>query len=148
MNQEGSEGMNVSIDVYNSVAQKMVKLRKLCIICNTVNSDRSYPIGYGNCTSCGGIGWTPTYDFKTIIQSIDYPFTLILRNDMMGWMAELIIYGQDTECNEDYLYDSPLDAVYAALYRSLSIIDQYSPTAPKRNHNKKIRQVAVQGELV
>jgi hypothetical protein len=62
----------------------------------------------------------PTTNLNTIITSIDHPFTLVLSNDMMGWMADVALDGAPLDGGETPMFENPLDAVYAALYRSLT----------------------------
>jgi len=53
--------------------------------------------------------------------NIKYPLTLLLKNDMIGWSAEIAIDGESLKANSDRpAYDNPVDAVYEALFEALT----------------------------
>ena len=99
------------------------QLREGCKFCIALTREAAAHVsdgfvGFGDCVICMGQGWIPTTNLTTIITSIDHPFTLILSNDMIGWMADVALDGKALG-GEAPMFDTPLDAVYAALYRAL-----------------------------
>ena len=111
-------------DMYRNVAYVMPQLREGCKFCIALTRDAVAHVsdgfvGFGDCIVCMGQGWIPTTNLTTIIKSIDHPFTLILSNDMIGWMADIALDGKSLDGSDAPMFDNPLDAVYAALYRAL-----------------------------
>ena len=111
-------------DTYRSVAYLVPQLREGCKFCialagDTLSQTSDGFVGFGDCIVCMGQGWLPTTNLTTIITSIDHPFTLVLSNDMIGWMADVALDGATLDGCETPMFDNPLDAVYAALFRSL-----------------------------
>ncbi len=118
--------MTTTGDMHRAVAHMRPQLREGCGFCIALTKDgvahtNEGFVGYGDCIVCMGHGWLPTMDLTTIITNIDYPFTLVLSNDMLGWMADIELDGAPLERNGTpmELFDSPADAVYAALYQLL-----------------------------
>ena len=73
------------------------------------------------CQNCDNRGWIPTKSLQNIIMNIKYPLTLLLKNDMIGWSAEIAIDGESLKANSDRpAYDNPVDAVYEALFEALT----------------------------
>ena len=110
-------------DMYRNVAYMVPQLREGCKFCIALTREAAAHVsdgfvGFGDCVICMGQGWLPTTNLTTIINSIDHPFTLVLSNDMMGWMADVALDGKALG-GEAPMFDTPLDAVYAALYRAL-----------------------------
>ena len=110
-------------DMYRNVAYMVPQLREGCKFCIALTRAaaahvRDGFVGFGDCVICRGQGGLPTTNLTTIINSIDHPFTLVLSNDMMGWMADVALDGKALG-GEAPMFDTPLDAVYAALYRAL-----------------------------
>ena len=110
-------------DMYRNVAYMVPQLREGCKFCIALTREAAAHVsdgfvGFGDCVICMGQGWLPTTNLTTIINSIDHPFTLVLSNDMMGWMADVALDGKVLG-GEAPMFDTPLDAVYAALYRAL-----------------------------
>jgi len=97
------------------VALHLPKLRDRCIKC--AGSDGIQI----QCDLCNNRGWTPVRNIRDIILNIEYPFTLVLRNDIIGWMAEVTLDGSsdDTDGSTYKAYKEPVEAIYNALYRSL-----------------------------
>ena len=117
--------MTTTNDMYRHVAVEMPALREDCKFCIALTRDivanmRDGFVGFGDCVVCMGQGWMPTTNLNTIITNIDHPFTLVLTNDMIGWMADVALDGAPLDGGETPMFDNPLDAVYAALYRSLT----------------------------
>ena len=111
-------------DMYRNVAYIVPQLREGCKFCIALTREAAAHVsdgfvGFGDCVICMGQGWIPTTNLTTIIKSIDHPFTLILSNDMIGWMADVALDGTALEGSDTPMFDNPLDAVYAALFRSL-----------------------------
>lgn len=113
--------MTTQTDTYSAVATMLPKLKEICSMCANRNSNKE-EVGYGDCPVCRGQGWKPSRDLQNIIQNIEYPFTLVLQNDMIGWMAEIKINGKEFPGLDTPAYDTPIAAVYAALYRTLTTI--------------------------
>lgn len=112
-------------DMHRTVANLKPQLREGCGFCVALTSDGDAHsndgfVGFGDCIICMGQGWLPTTNLTTIITNIDHPFTLVLSNDMIGWMADVALDGIPPERSETPMFDNPLDAVYAALYQSLT----------------------------
>jgi hypothetical protein len=115
----------ITNDISRNVAHQVPQLRESCGFCIALTRDVIAHIsdgfvGFGDCVVCMGQGWMPTTNLNTIITSIDHPFTLVLSNDMMGWMADVALDGAPLDGGETPMFENPLDAVYAALYRSLT----------------------------
>ena len=119
-------------DMYIAVAAHMTKLQERCTSCNGLDlteatiGDHTVAVTsetiYQPCNVCDGVGWLPTRSLQNIIMNIDYNFTLVLQNDMIGWMADVTLDGvsKDWLDNERPVYGDPVTAVYAALYRSIT----------------------------
>ena len=117
--------------MFTAVATHMTKLQEPCNRCNGLNKtnttinehavDVTSETTYQPCHVCGTLGWLPTQNLQNIIMNIDYNFTLVLQHDMIGWMADITLNGEDKDCyNERPVYGDPVTAVYAALYRSIN----------------------------
>lgn len=113
--------MTTQTDTYSAVATMLPKLKEICSMCSSRNSTED-EVGYGDCPICRGQGWKPSKNLQNIIQNIEYPFTLVLQNDMIGWMAEIKINDKESPSIDNPTYDTPVAAVYAALYRALITI--------------------------
>jgi len=121
--------MIIKTDIFSAVASIMPKLRDSCATCSMRHIDSNITgegsitsvdqVGYGDCTLCMGMGWIATKNLHQIIHNIEYPFTLVLQNDMIGWMAEIQLSDEDSPSSDRPVYDNPVEAVYAALYRTL-----------------------------
>ena len=109
------------------VALHLPKLRAHCIKC--AGSDGIQL----KCDLCDDRGWVPVRNIRDIIMNIEYPFTLVLRNDILGWMAEITLDGSsdDTDGSTSEAYKEPVEALYNALYRSL---------IPRIDHNQPRRR--------
>ena len=119
-------------DMYIAVAAHMTKLQERCTNCNGLDLTEATIGGndveitsettYQPCSVCGGVGWQPARNLQHIVMNIDYNFTLVLQNDMIGWMADVTLDGvsKDWLDNERPVYGDPVTAVYAALYRSIT----------------------------
>lgn len=117
--------MTTTSDMCRDVAHLVPQLRESCGFCIALTRDTIAHIsdgfvGFGDCVVCMGQGWMPTTNLNTIITNIDHPFTLVLSNDMIGWMADVALDGAPLDGGKTPMFDNPLDAVYAALYRSLT----------------------------
>jgi len=134
----------ITNDMYRTVAHLVPQLREGCKFCIALTRDvvahvSDGFVGFGDCVICMGLGWMPTTNLNTIITSIDHPFTLVLTNDMIGWMADVALDGAPLEGRETPMFDNPLDAVYAALYRSLT---ERKPQRRTRGRGRFISQKA------
>ena len=130
--------MVIKTNISSEVASIMPNLRINCSICSMRHADpKDTQVGYGDCVFCMGVGWKPTENLHEIIQNIEYPFTLVLQNDMIGWMAEIQLTGKESPSSNHSTYDNPVEAVYAALYRTL--IDQ-KPKRRTRGGGRLINQ--------
>ncbi len=102
--------------ICNAVAAVIDELQIPCTRCMGINSHKLLP-----CPQCDSRGWTYTKSLQNIIMNIKYPLTLLLKNDMIGWSAEIAIDGSSLKANSDRpAYDSPVDAVYEALFEALT----------------------------
>lgn len=132
--------MTTTSDMCRDVAHLVPQLRESCGFCIALTRDTIAHIsdgfvGFGDCVVCMGQGWMPTTNLNTIITSIDHPFTLVLSNDMLGWMADVALDGAPLDGGKTPMFDNPLDAVYAALYRSL---DNRKPQRRTRGRGRPI----------
>ena len=130
----------ITNDMYRNVAHLVPELREGCGFCIALTRDVVAHIsdgfvGFGDCVVCMGQGWMPTTNLNTIITSIDHPFTLVLTNDMIGWMADVALDGAPLDGGETPMFDNPLDAVYAALSRSL---DEHKPQRRTQGRGRPI----------
>ena len=115
--------MTITNDMYRSEVMEMPALREGCTFCIALSRDTIAHmsdgfVGFGDCSICLGQGWLHTSNINTNITNINHPFQLVLSNDMMGWMAVIALDGE-RDGSDSPVFDTPLDAVYAALYRSL-----------------------------
>jgi len=135
-----TNGIHSMKDMYSAVATHLVGLKEPCNSCNGLNQTEAIINGntvditsettYQPCHVCGTLGWIPTRDLQNIITNIEYNFTLVLQHDMIGWMADITLNGEDKDCyNERPVYGDPVTAVYAALYRTI--------TKPSRSPSKE-----------
>ena len=132
--------MTTTSDMCRNVAHMMPQLRVGCGFCVALTRDviahvNDSFVGFGDCVVCMGLGWLPTTNLTTIIKSIDHPFTLVLTNDMIGWMADVALDGNALDGCETPVFDTPVDALYAALYRSL---DDRKPQRRTRGRGRHI----------
>ena len=103
-------------DISKAVAAVITELQVPCKTCLGIFIEYDYTV----CIKCDNKGWFPTHDLYKIIINIKYPLTIVLTNDMIGWMADVALDGAPLDGGETPMFDNPLDAVYAALYRSLT----------------------------
>ena len=100
-------------DICKSVAAVIPELQNPCMSC----------MGYKRsaCTHCDGLGWQPSKQIDRIITNVKYPLTIVLKNDMIGWSAEVALDGDGLKTNGNrQAFDSPVDAVYEALFEALT----------------------------
>ncbi len=100
-------------DICKSVAAVLPELQNPCMSC----------MGHKHlsCTHCDGVGWLPTKQIDRIITNVKYPLTIVLKNDMIGWSAEVALDGDGLKTNGNrQAFDSPVDAVYEALFEALT----------------------------
>ena len=134
-------------DMYTAVATHLTNLQEPCTKCNGLDQTKTTIEGhsieitsgttYQSCNVCGGIGWLPTRSLQHIVMNIDYNFTLVLQNDMIGWMANVTLDGVSKDWLDDErpVYGDPVTAVYAALYR---VITKSSRSPGKVPHKKAL----------
>lgn len=100
-------------DICKSVAAVIPELQNPCMSC----------MGYKRsaCTHCDGLGWQPSKQIDRIITNVKYPLTIVLKNDMIGWSAEVALDGDGLKTNGNrQAFDNPVDAVYEALFEALT----------------------------
>ena len=100
-------------DICKSVAAVIPELQNPCMSC----------MGYKRsaCTHCDGLGWQPSKHIDRIITNVKYPLTIVLKNDMIGWSAEVALDGDGLKTNGNrQAFDNPVDAVYEALFEALT----------------------------
>ena len=100
-------------DICKSVAAVIPELQNPCMAC----------MGYKRsaCTHCDGLGWQPSKQIDRIITNVKYPLTIVLKNDMIGWSAEVALDGDGLKTNGNrQAFDNPVDAVYEALFEALT----------------------------
>ena len=100
-------------DICKSVAAVIPELQNPCMSC----------MGYKRsaCTHCDGLGWQPSKQIDRIITNVKYPLTIVLKNDMIGWCAEVAVDGDGLKTNGNrQAFDNPVDAVYEALFEALT----------------------------
>ena len=100
-------------DICKSVAAVIPELQNPCMSC----------MGYKRsaCTHCDGLGWQPSKQIDRIITNVKYPLTIVLKNDMIGWSAEVALDGDGLKTNGyRQAFDNPVDAVYEALFEALT----------------------------
>jgi len=123
--------MGTNNNTSRMVAQVLPQLRERCGFCIALsqgvdaNINEGF-VGFGDCVVCMGQGWVPTANLTTILTEIVHPFTLAVSKDMLGWTAKLTVDGESLSTTNIWKYftvapmfDTPLDAVYAALHRFL-----------------------------
>lgn len=106
-------------DISKAVANVIPALKQACDTCCVDNFFKDY------CDSCDNEGWIPTKDLETIIMNIEYPFTLVLSNDMIGWYASITLEGINSNSTAKvYInlntYNNPISAIYEALFETLT----------------------------
>ena len=126
---------NFNDDICQAVAAVITKLREPCNNCNGLKQTEAIinghlvqimsEITYQPCHSCNDTGWLPTQNLHTIITNIEYPLTLVLKNDIIGWSAKITLDGNIplsmNKPSEPLLfYDNPVYAVYEALFEALT----------------------------
>ena len=100
-------------DICKSVAAVIPELQNPCMSC----------MGYKRsaCTHCDGLGWQPSKQIDRIITNVKYPLTIVLKNDMIVWSAEVALDGDGLKTNGNrQAFDNPVDAVYEALFEALT----------------------------
>ena len=118
--------MGTNNNTSRMVAQVLPQLRERCGFCIALsqgvdaNINEGF-VGFGDCVVCMGQGWMPTANLTTILTEIVHPFTLAVSKDMLGWTAKLTVDGESLwkYFTVAPMFDTPLDAVYAALHRFL-----------------------------
>ena len=101
-------------DICKSVAGVITELQVQCITCLGQSNT------YNACRRCEDQGWVPTLDLNRVITNIKYPLTLVLRNDMIGWCAEVALDGDIPTGMDKQVHDNPVYAVYEALFEALT----------------------------
>ena len=138
-------------DICKSVAAVIPELQNPCMSCMGLNSYKLLP-----CSHCGGLGWQPSKQIDRIIMNIKYPLTIVLTNDMIGWSAEVALDGDGLKTNGNrQAFDSPVDAVYEALFEALtdklgaSKVGEFESKAQHpRQHNKPTRTTRGRGRPI
>ena len=137
--------------ISNAVASVIDELQIPCMHCMGLNSYKLKP-----CQHCEGRGWNHTKSLHNIITNIKYPLTLVLKNDMIGWSAEIAIDGTSLKVDSDrHAYNDPVDAVYEALFEALtdklgaSKVGEFESKAQHpRQHNKPKRTTRGRGRPI
>lgn len=106
--------MTTISDICKSVAAVITELQTPCITC--LGQSNIYKV----CKCCDVRGWTPTLDLNRVITNIKYPLTIVLRNDMIGWCAEITLDGDIPTKMDKQVYTNPVYAVYEALFEALT----------------------------
>ena len=124
-------------DISKAVANVIPALKQPCDTCYTGNFFQDY------CDSCDNEGWIPTKDLETIIMNIEYPFTLVLSNDMIGWYASITLDNKSftkiyTNVNT---YNNPIDSIYEALFETLT-------NSISEGRIKRLRRTRGRGRLI
>ena len=101
-------------DICKSVAAVIVELQVPCVIC--LGRSNIYKV----CIRCDDRGWIPTQDLSKIITNIKYPLTIVFKNDMIGWCAEVALDGDVPTGKDQQVHDNPVYAVYEALFEALT----------------------------
>ena len=101
-------------DICKSVAAVITELQVQCITC--LGQSNTYTV----CRRCEDQGWVPTLDLNRVITNIKYPLTIVLRNDMIGWSAEMALDGDIPTGMDKQVHDNPVYAVYEALFEALT----------------------------
>ena len=101
-------------DICKSVAAVITELQVPCIIC--LGQSNTYKV----CTRCDDKGWSATQDLSKIITNIKYPLTIVFKNDMIGWYAEVALDGDAPTGMYRQAYENPVYAVYEALFEALT----------------------------
>ena len=101
-------------DICKSVAAVITELQVPCITC--LGQSTTHAV----CRRCEDRGWTPTLDLNRVITNIKYPLTIVLRNDMIGWCAEVALDGDVPTGKDQQVHDNPVYAVYEALFEALT----------------------------
>ena len=101
-------------DICKSVAAVITELQVPCITC--LGQSTTHDV----CRRCEDRGWTPTLDLNRVITNIKYPLTIVLRNDMIGWSAEIALDGDIPTGMDKQVHDNPVYAVYEALFEALT----------------------------
>ena len=101
-------------DICKSVAGVVTELQVVCITC------LGQSVAFTVCRRCEDRGWTPTLDLNRVITNIKYPLTIVLRNDMIGWSAEIALDGDIPTGMDKQAHDNPVYAVYEALFEALT----------------------------
>ena len=104
--------MTTISDTCKSVAAVITELQVPCMRCRDYASV--------DCTRCDGIGWIPTQSLEHIITNIKYPLTIVFKNDMIGWSAEVALDGDMPTGTDRTAYDNPVYAIYEALFEALT----------------------------
>ena len=101
-------------DICKSVASVVTELQVSCITCLGQSVDSVV------CRRCEDRGWTPTLDLNRVITNIKYPLTIVFKNDMIGWCAEVALDGDIPTGKDQQVHDNPVYAVYEALFEALT----------------------------
>ena len=101
-------------DICKSVASVVTELQVSCITCLGQSVDSVV------CRRCEDRGWTPTLDLNRVITNIKYPLTIVFKNDMIGWCAEITLDGDIPTGRNKQVHDNPVYAVYEALFEALT----------------------------
>ena len=108
--------MITTSDIAKAVATVITELQVPCKLCEGLYTEYNYTI----CPRCNNKGWFPTHDLYKIIINIKYPLTIVLRNDMIGWSAEIALDGDIPTGIHKQVHDNPVYAVYEALFEALT----------------------------
>ena len=111
--------MTTTNDISKAVANVLPALQQRCPACRFVIRD-DVTLFQRDCSICENRGWLPTRSLEAIITNLEYPFTLVLSNDMIGWCAEIVLDGDTPTGKDKKAYDDPVYAVYEALFEALT----------------------------
>ena len=101
-------------DICKSVAGVITEFQIQCITC--LGQSNTYAV----CRRCEDRGWIPTLDLNRVITNIKYPLTIVFKNDMIGWSAEIALDGDIPTGMDKQAHDNPVYAVYEALFEALT----------------------------
>ncbi len=104
--------MTTTNSICNTVAAVIDELQRPCMRCMGISNKP--------CAHCDDRGWNASKDLNTIIMNVKYPLTIVLENDMIGWHASVAFDGKPLIFNNKIIYETPVDAIYAALFEALT----------------------------
>ena len=104
--------MTTTNSICNTVAAVIDELQRPCMRCMGISNKP--------CAHCDDRGWNASKDLNTIIMNVKYPLTIVFKNDMIGWSAEVALDGDMPTGTDRTAYDNPVYAIYEALFEALT----------------------------